>query len=303
MFAIFDFLGSIFGYVLWFFFDAVSNYTVAVVLFTVLINLLMFPLAIKRQKNMAGNIRLTEKQNELRKRYEKDQKRYNEELAKLYEREGRSPMSGCLTTMLLPMVLWFGIIGVINRPLKNTLHIPDEKITAAVEMLPTLPEVEGQITKGYEELQIVRHFPQIKEHLTMFNEEELADIEEYSSGFDLCGINLLKRPNDCSFNEMLWIIPVLYFIVSLMMTYFSQKTMTAMPEQQVGCMKYMPYTTAIITPFISYTVPGAMGLYWIFNSAMAALQSVVLNKFYNVYTVNAKDEAARYARLKIQEKS
>ena len=127
MFAIFDFLGSIFGYVLWFFFDAVSNYTVAVILFTVLINLLMFPLAIKRQKNTAGNIRLTEKQNELRKRYEKDQKRYNEELAKLYEREGRSPMSGCLTTMLLPMILWFGILGVINRPLKNTLHIPDEK--------------------------------------------------------------------------------------------------------------------------------------------------------------------------------
>ena len=146
MAGIFDFLGSIFGYVLWFFFDAVSNYTVAILLFTVFINLLMFPIAIKRQKTMASNARMAEKQKELKKKYEKDMKKYNEELAKLYEKEGINPMSGCLSTMILPLILWSGIIGAINRPLQNTLHIPNEKISQAVEILPTLPEVEGKIT-------------------------------------------------------------------------------------------------------------------------------------------------------------
>lgn len=298
--AILDFLGSIFGYVLWFLFDAVSNYTIAIILFTVLINLIMFPFAIKRQKTMASNARMAEKQKELKKRYEKDMKKYNEELAKLYEKEGVNPMSGCLTTMLLPLILWSGIIGAINRPLKNTLHIPDEKITAAVQMLPTLPEVEGKVTKGYEELQIVRHFSEIKSHLTMFNEEELADIEEYSSGFDLMGMNLLKKPNDCAFSEMLWTIPLVCFVSSILMMYISQK-MSGMQNQMQGCMKFMPYGMFVFTSYIAYTIPGAVGIYWILNSIVGIGQNIVLNKFYNVYTINAKEEAARYARLKLQE--
>ena len=297
--AILDFLGSIFGYILWFIFDAVSNYTVAITIFTILINLLMFPFAIKRQKTMASHMRMNEKQQELKKRYEKDVKKYNEEVAKLYEKEGFSPMSGCLT-MFLPMILWFCIIGPINRPLKNTLHIPDTKITAAVEMLPTLPEVEGQITQGYEELQIVNHFSKIKEHLTMFNEEELADIEEYSSGFNLMGINLLRKPNDGSFSDMLWLIPVLYFVISILMAYFMQKVSEGTNQVQ-GCMKFMPYGVSVITAWFAYTVPGAMGIYWILNSFLGIIQNLILNKFYNVYEVNAKEEAARYARLKIQE--
>lgn len=300
MAGIFDFLGGIFGYVLWFFFDAVSNYTVAILLFTVFINLLMFPIAIKRQKTMASNARMAEKQKELKKKYEKDMKKYNEELAKLYEKEGINPMSGCLSTMILPLILWSGIIGAINRPLQNTLHIPNEKISQAVEILPTLPEVEGKITKGYEELQIVRHFSEIKSHLTMFNKEELADIEEYSSGFDLMGVNLLKKPNDCAFNEMLWVIPVLCFVSSIAMMYISQK-MTGAQDQMQGCMKFLPYGMFVFTSYIAYTIPGAVGIYWIFNSLIALLQNVILNKFYNTYTLNAKDEAARYARLKLDE--
>ena len=74
--AILDFLGSIFCYILWFIFDAVSNYTVAITIFTILINLLMFPFAIKRQKTMASHMRMNEKQQELKKRYEKDVKKY-----------------------------------------------------------------------------------------------------------------------------------------------------------------------------------------------------------------------------------
>ena len=66
--AIFDFLGKIFGYVLWFFFDAVSNYALAVVLFALLINILMIPIAIKRQRTMALTAKINIKDQELRKK-------------------------------------------------------------------------------------------------------------------------------------------------------------------------------------------------------------------------------------------
>ena len=68
-----------------------------------------------------------------------------------------------------------------------------------------------------------------------------------------------------------------------------------------GCMKFMPYGMFIFTSYIAYTIPGAVGIYWILNSIVGIGQNLILNKFYNTYTINAKEEAARYARLKIQE--
>ncbi len=76
---IFDFFGNISGYLLWFFFDAVSNYAVAITLFALVINLVMLPFTIKRQKNMALTSRLSAKDAELRKKYEKNPRKYNEE--------------------------------------------------------------------------------------------------------------------------------------------------------------------------------------------------------------------------------
>ena len=61
-----DILGSIFGYILWFFFDLVSNYSIAITLFTVVISVIMLPIAIKRQKQMALNSRINVKQQELK---------------------------------------------------------------------------------------------------------------------------------------------------------------------------------------------------------------------------------------------
>ncbi len=299
---LFDFLGSIFGYVLWFFFDAVSNYGIAITLFTVAINVLMFPLAIKRQKSMAMNSRIAAKQQALKKKYEKDIKKYNEENARLYEREGTNPMSGCFATLVLPVLLWSGIFGAISKPLQNTLHIPAEKVTQAVSVLSEIPETKDKMSSGYEQLQIVRHFPEVKKHLTMFNSDELADIEEFSSGFDFVGINLLNKPNAAEFSEMLWVIPVLCFLSSILSHYISQK-ITANQTQVQGCLKYMPYAMFIFTAYISYTIPAAVGLYWIINALFGAGQSLILNKYYNAFTVNAKSEASRLALLNIQEAS
>ncbi len=297
--ALFDFLSSTFGYVLWFFFDAVSNYGLAITFFALAVNIIMFPLAVKRQKNMAKTSKLAVKQQELKKKYEKNPKKYNEEVAKLYEKEGASPMSGCFSTMILPLILWSGIFGAVTKPLQNTLHIAPEKIVSATAVLS---ENSGEATqKNYEQLQLVRNFSKIKDKLTMFNSEEMADIEEYSSGFNFMGIDLLKTPKYSNFSDMLWLIPVLCFVTSALSMFISQKMMGTQTQMQ-GCNKILPYTLLIFTAYIAYTIPGAVGLYWVINGIFGFIQSVILNKFYNSYTLNAHDEAARLALLKIQEK-
>ncbi len=293
---LFDSLSSMFGYVLWFFFDAVSNYGLAITFFALVVNIIMFPLAIKRQKSMAGNARLAVKQQELRKKYEKNPKKYNEEVAKLYESEGINPMSGCFATMVVPLILWTGIFGAVTKPLQNTLHIDANKVSCAVSTLYENNQGENKIPKNYEQLQIVRNFNEIKDKLTMFDKEEMSDIEEYSNGFNFLGINLLKTPKDSEFKDFLWVIPLLCFVSSAAAMFISQKMM-GMQNTMQGCNKVLPYGMLLFTAYIAYTIPGAVGLYWVINSLFGAVQNIVLNKFYNVYTINAHDEAARAALL------
>ena len=80
-----EFIGSIFGYVLWFAYQ-----------------LILFPSSIKQQKTMAGNARMQRKQAELREKYGNNREKLNEETQKLYEKEGINPSAGCLTS-IIPM--------------------------------------------------------------------------------------------------------------------------------------------------------------------------------------------------------
>lgn len=297
----FDLLGSFFGYILWFFFDATSNYALAIVLFAVLINILMFPLAVKRQKSTAGQARLAEKTKDLKKKFGNNKQKFAEEQAKLYEREGISPFSGC-SAMFLPLILWVGIYGAIRSPLKNTLHISQDKINSAMTVVNEIPGNEGKGFSTYGELFLVKDFSDLKDKLTMFNNEELDDISEYSSGFNFLGLNLLDTPKNTPFKSMLWIIPAASFIISAVSMYIMQK-MSGMSDQVQGAMKIFPYMMLIFTSYIAYTIPGAVGLYWIINSIIGMIQGIVLNKYYNVLTLNAGDEASKFLEMQIKDKS
>lgn len=300
---LFNFIGGIFGYILWFFFGLVNNYVGALTLFTLVINIAMLPLSIKRQKAMTATAKLAQKQKEIQKRCGKDQKKYNEELAKMYEKEGRSPLSGCFSTMVLPMILLSGIFGAISRPLQNTLHIPGEKIILATKVLNEMPDsLDIKVRTGnmYEQLQIVKRFDEIKEKLIMFNKKEISDIEKFSKGFNFLGLNLLRRPNASPFGAMLWLVPLFCFLSSVLLGVVNQKLNGSQIQGQ-GCTKFLPYLMHILPAWFSYKIPAAVGLYWIISTFFNILQTLMLNKYYNNFILNAKSEAARIAYLEIKE--
>ncbi|HCR44391.1 MAG TPA: hypothetical protein DIV41_07395, partial [Ruminococcaceae bacterium] len=66
---IFNFFGSLLGYLLWFFYKIINNYGVAIILFTIATKLLIFPFSVKQQKSMAATSKLAAKQKELQKKY------------------------------------------------------------------------------------------------------------------------------------------------------------------------------------------------------------------------------------------
>ena len=94
---IFNWFGSILGYLLWFIYEIVPNYGIAILLFTLIIKILMFPFSVKQQKSMASQTKVQKKVKELQKIYANDRMKLQMETQKLYEKEGVSMTGGCLT--------------------------------------------------------------------------------------------------------------------------------------------------------------------------------------------------------------
>ena len=108
MMDIFNWFGSLLGYLLWFLYGIVRNYGVAIILFTLIVKVLVFPFSVKQQKSMASQAKVQKKVKELQKIYANDKMKLNEEVQKLYQKEGVSMSGGCLT-MLIPYPILLGI--------------------------------------------------------------------------------------------------------------------------------------------------------------------------------------------------
>lgn len=297
---IFNFIGYIFGYILWACYYITTNYGVSIILFTVVIRLLLFPLSIKQQKSMATTSRLSGKQQEIRKKYGNDKQKINEEVAKLYEKEGASPTSGCLVS-IVPLLIMLGVYYAVLNPLTNTLHVDSGSVSQATNLLSQIPGVGASFTGQYGEIQIVQNFSFLKDYLSnIFSSTDLSNIAYFSQGFNFLGLNLLGTPAGSSFSTGLWTIPVLCLVSSLGTSIFSQKV-TGADQSQQGCMKWMLYLMPLVSAWFAYIVPAAVGFYWIVSNVLMFAQTAVINVFYNANLMTAKDEAARIALRDVEE--
>ena len=80
---IFSWIGYVFGYLLWAFYELTKNYGIAIILFTIVLKIITFPFSVKQQKSMAQNARLANKQRELKEKYGNDKVKLSEETQKL----------------------------------------------------------------------------------------------------------------------------------------------------------------------------------------------------------------------------
>ena len=89
-----------------------GNFGLAIMLLTVILKLLFFPLANKSYRSMARMKALQPQMEKLRARYSDDKLRMNQEVMQLYKREKVNPMSGCLP-MLVQIPVFFALYKVL----------------------------------------------------------------------------------------------------------------------------------------------------------------------------------------------
>ncbi len=93
-------------------FDAVGNFGVAIIILTIIVRGLMFPIAQKGFASMAAMKAIQPKMKELQEKYKDDKPKQQQEIMELYKREKVNPLAGCLP-MLLQIPVFFALYKVL----------------------------------------------------------------------------------------------------------------------------------------------------------------------------------------------
>lgn len=91
----------------------VGNFGIAILMLTLLVRALVFPLASKSYRSFAALRKVSPKMAEIKARYSNDKPRLQQELVKLYETEKVNPMAGCFP-LLLQIPIFFAVYKVIT---------------------------------------------------------------------------------------------------------------------------------------------------------------------------------------------
>jgi len=110
------------GFLLSYIYDYVASYGTSIVILTVIINIIIFPLTLRQTRSTK---RMQDAQPELKrlqKQYKDNKEELNKKIAEYYKEKGINPL-GCVVPLLVQMPIWFALFRVLREPL---LFIPKE---------------------------------------------------------------------------------------------------------------------------------------------------------------------------------
>lgn len=278
------------GWLLKFFSNVCGNsYILAILLFSIVIEIFITLLfGIKQQKNSIKQARLRPKEMAIRKKYagrddKPTQQKMNQEIMELQQKEGYNPMSGCLP-LLIQFPLLIALYNIVINPLKYICGLSESAISHISSILGmeakggTMAFLGPIADKGYSAFANVEGFSR-----EVF--ENMPNLKAFGGALDL---SLL--PSNCMNVEAIknpatWLvlaIPVLtflsYFFSMKLTRKFSYQPMDAAQQAQMGCSnKVMDIVMPLFSVFISFGVPAALGVYWIFKSILGVISRIVLH--------------------------
>ncbi len=278
-------VGWVLGQIMYYINEVTHNYGITLIIFSILVKVLMIPLGIKQQKGLISNARMQPKMKALQKAYGNNKQRYSEELQKLYNEEGFSPMSSCLP-MLIQFPILFGMLDVIYSPIKHMLRLPAETIDKAIEIATNVLGAGGMSAYSKE----ISVLNALKVNSAPFVEGLGADVASRLADFDfsLFGLFLGEQPSlkpgdkPIGLYIVLLLIPILSGVTSLMMSLVMKKsTGSTMDGQMAGMNNSMMMMMPLMSVWISFIVPAGVGIYWLMSNILSTIQSIVLNKVMN----------------------
>lgn len=275
-------------------YELTGNYGFAVILFALAVNLILCPFMAKSKKSMMRSTRLQPEIEELQRRHEGNPQKLNTEMQKLYKEAGVNPMSGCLWS-LIPFPILIALYSVVRQPLTRMMFVAQEFVTTLQDYfvnagLYTIPEKAN----AYFEIALTKlthdNWAAVQADLAGKLDPRLLDID-----FGFLGLNLGDQPRWNFFlhtdwsDVSVWLPALGLFLIpfiSAALSWLSMKISnminptTSTNAQAAAQMKTMNLVMPLMSVWICFVMPAAMGIYWIANSVFGIARDYILTKHY-----------------------
>ena len=310
----------------------IPNIGLAIILFTIVVNLLMMPLTIKQQK------------------FSKLSAKMNPEIQAVYAKYGVSPTGSCLY-MLIQMPILFALYRVIyaipayvGRVKEAFFPLVDNIIdtAGATELVQNLTNsamyskqftnagfVAGTHTEYVQNTiidclnkastadfaSISEKFPSLAADVT----NTVSKLEEYNN---FLGLNIGNSPSYVlkeAWANGAWLLVIGAIAIPVLSALTQWINVKLMPQQdtssngndQAAAMASSMKTMNMIMPLMSawfcFTLPSGLGLYWVAGSVVRSIQQVVINKhidkmnFDDIIKKNSAKSAKKLEKMKEQQ--
>ena len=292
-------------------YELTGNYGLAVILFALAVNLVLTPFMAKSKKSMMRSTRLQPRIQELQRRHEGNPQKLNQEMQNLYREEGVNPMSGCLWS-LIPFPILIALYSVIRQPITRMMFAAQDVVTTLQDYfvakgLYTIPTKAD----AYVEIKLANLAHEHWDAVTTDLAGKIDGLLDVDFGF--LGLNLGSQPQWNFFvktdwsDVSVWLPALGLFLipfVSAALSWLSMKVSNAANPQQdaqtQASMKTMNLMMPLMSIWICFVMPAAMGVYWIANSVFGMIRDFVLTKVYKrkLDKEDAERQAMRSAREK-----
>lgn len=239
------------------------NYFIALVLFTLFTKLILFPLMLKQLRSTKAMQRIAPEDKKLREKYKDDPQKLSQEITKLYSENKINPLGGCLLPLIqIPIIL--AMFWVVKQPLTYVVNMDQSQIQSYTQQYLQKDEVTEAEMKQFE--------------ITVAKEYELVE------GMSIGKINLGDTPKDVfskdesqKVSKWALLIPALTYLFAVLSNKVMQRNQQ-MTEDQAEMQKSMNLMMPLLSTYISFAWPMALGVYWLIGYIFSIGQQFVLDK-------------------------
>jgi len=127
MYTILGIIAKPLGWFISFIYGLLGDYGLSIIIFTLIVKFLLYPLYIKQTKSTVAMAEIQPKMQAIQRKYANDSETMNMKLAELYKEEKFNPMGGCLP-MLIQMPIIMGLFALLRNPMR---YIADDNMIFA----------------------------------------------------------------------------------------------------------------------------------------------------------------------------
>ena len=265
------FLANLLGPLMKLMYSFIGNYGITIILATIVMKVLLFPLAIHQQKSSAKMAVFQPLINEIQQKYKNNPEKQQEEMMKLQQEHGFNPMGGCLP-MLLTMLVLFGFLGVVYYPVHYIFGVDNSAVKAACEAIGLATTNASTMQTAL--IQAIRNGATVD--ASIISADVVAEIANFNTiffGLDICDVaGFALTP--------IAIFPAIA-TVTMFASYFITQKLSGMDAQMQGSMKIMMLVCNLMFVTFCFNAPIGFSIYYSVSNLLQIGQSYLTYKIYS----------------------